>query len=218
MWWFVDKSYTFIYIYIIIYNTFRSAALSTREQRASASAVAAATVRLTRADPPAGARAEQYCAMRCAPDRIIDILGRRASSLPREMPLSHRSLRVNFTEAMAHTRNHTHECIRIINVIIIIMLLPPPCCYIIIIVIIIARNPVLNARAQTPCSRPVRTDELFTIIICKRWRCLPQKDRCVIRICVRVCLLLIVVSKPRTSSSFGDFNNWFNALYFILLL
>lgn len=89
--------------------------------------MAAATVRLTWANSTAaGVRTRVLRGMRCAPDRIIDVLGRRAASLPREAPLSHRSLLVDFdeiTSVVAHTLNHTQERTRIINVIIIVIII-----------------------------------------------------------------------------------------------
>jgi len=79
------------------------------------------------------------------------------------------------------------------------------------------RNPVFE-RVESCASHvslavgPVRTDELFTIIYYNNINGggggarVPQKDPCARLLCVRA---LIVVSKPRTPSSFGDFNNWF---------
>lgn len=100
----LQTNQTFI-VYIISYNTLRSmetaAALSAREQRASASAAAAATVRLTRANDPSRARAVCPGPYHWRPRHA-------AAGLPREAPLSRRSRRL-FRDHTAAVHANAYE-------------------------------------------------------------------------------------------------------------
>jgi len=158
-------THTYIYILFMYYNTFRSAALSTREQRASASA-AAATVRLTRENPPA---ASVCGAMRCAPDRVIDVLGRCAGKSPERGAFITSVGRVDFSRSSRrHTRATTRERVRIINNIILYYNHNNTAAAVLFYCYHHSRNPVLNARPV----RHTRACAALAVIPFARMNCL----------------------------------------------